>query len=123
MSEAQPGPVRRLGKSYGSLLFRPSGSPSLPKTAVKGAPSFAFKMPPSSHPFAIQFSAGGPDFGPGRLHVPLITRVRGMLNSASPRLNRRSNQWRLETELVSVSPAIVPELLSMLLPQVKEPCS
>src|ERR1700681_4471040 len=95
-SELQPGPPRRLGKAQGSLLPRPSGSPSVPNVGVKGTPELAFNNALVSQPFATQASGPVSERGPGICHVPAITKVWDTLKSESPRSWLRSNTWRLE---------------------------
>ena len=56
--------------------------------------------------------------------MPLITSVRPMLKSDSAATQRsNSTKTQLEIELENWSPTSVDELVSMLLPQVNEPCS
>src|ERR1700682_675632 len=98
ISDPHPGPVRRLGKSQGSLLFKPNGSPSVPKVAEKGTPSLALKMPPSSQPLASQVTGPETPLRLGTCQVLLITRVRLMLKSDRPRLIFKLNQCRLGIE-------------------------
>src|ERR1700730_15408428 len=121
VSDLHPGPVRRLGKSQGSSLFRPSGSPSVPKVAVKGTPSLALKIPPNSQPFVIHAAAPENDLREGTCQVPLITKVRPILKSVRPRTDLKSYQGKAEIELLNWSPYLVPEPVSMPLPQVNEP--
>src|SRR3977135_504761 len=80
-------------------------------------------MPPNSQPPTIQ--AAGPviDLGTGTCQVPLITSVRPTLKSDRPRPTAKLGQNELEIELVNWLPASVDELVSILLPQVKDPWS
>src|ERR1700722_250123 len=123
MSVPHPGPVRRFGKSQGSLLFDPKGSPSVPKVAVNGTPSLTLRMLPNCHPFINQATGPESDLSWGTSQVPLITKVRPMLKSERPRLLFKSNHCGLPMALANVSPTTLDELVSILLAQVKEPWS
>jgi|SRR5580692_1115643 len=118
-----PGPLKRLGNAKSSLLLVLAGSPPVPYVGVKGTPSLAVNMMPSSHPLASQCAGPVQDLGEGMSHVPFTTKVRPTLKSDSPRVNFVSNQSRLEIEFPNASPATVAELVSMLLPQVNVPCT
>src|ERR1700674_5188541 len=81
-------------------------------------------MAPNSQPFVIHAAGPENDLAEGTCHVPLITKVRPTLKSDSPRTDFGSYQGnKLEIEFENWSPATVAELVSMLLPQVKEPWS
>src|ERR1700730_548496 len=123
VSDLHPGPVRRLGKSQGSSLFRPSGSPSVPKVAVKGTPSLALKIAPISQPLVIHAAAPENDLREGTCQVPLITKGRPILKSERPRIDLKSYEGKPEIEFENWSPILFAEPVSMLFPQVKEPCS
>jgi hypothetical protein len=118
VSVPHPGPVRRFGKAQGSLLFRPWGSPSVPKVAVNGTPSLALKIPLTSQPFASQAAGRESNWRAGICQVALITKTRPTLNSDSPRIDFKSYQGKLESEFVNWSPPMDAEPVSMLLPQV-----
>src|SRR6202166_2534949 len=86
----------RLGKSQGSLLFKPNGSASVPKVGVKGTPSLALKIAPTSQPFVIHPAGPPSDLSEGTSQVPLITSVLSTLKSDSPRLNLKLGQNSLD---------------------------
>src|ERR1700674_3166504 len=123
VSVLQPAPPNRFGKAQSSLLSVYWGSDPVPQLAVKGIPSLAVKISPSSHPPNAHWAGAERDFGVGSSQVPFTTRVRPTLKSERARLNLKSNQERLEIELPKVSPATDAELVSMLLDQVKVPCT
>src|SRR2546429_1228229 len=116
-------PYTTLFRSQSSLFCVRAGSSPVPHVGVKGTPSLTVRIRPSSQPSAIHFSGPENDLAVGISHVPFTTRVRPTLKSESPRSNLISNQLRLEMELPNASPATVAELVSILLPQVKVPCS
>src|SRR5258706_10368445 len=97
------------------------GSRSVTHVAVKGTPSFALKIAPSSHPDVTHAAGPDRDFGPGTCQVALRTTVRRMSKSESARLEFRSYQGKLDSPFENVSPAMLPEPLSMLFPQVNDP--
>src|SRR6516162_11888646 len=100
------------------------GSPPVPKRALNGTPSLALKTPPNCQPLAAQASGPETDLGDGTCQRPLTTKVRRTSKSDKARVSLfKSNQFRLEMEFEKGSPATTPELVSILLPQVKEPCS
>src|SRR6266849_2687273 len=123
VSVLQPGPPSRLGKAQSSLLSVPCGSAPVPHVAVKGTPSLAVKIKPSSHPPSAHCAGADRVFGLGTSQVPLTTSVRPTLKSERPLLSLMSNQCRLDIEFPKVSPATDAELVSMLSPQVKVPCT
>src|SRR6202023_4226920 len=88
-----------------------------------GTPSLALKIAPSSQPFTNQLTGLSSELICGDCHIPLITRVRPTLKSDTARVNFGSTQNKLAMELLNWSPFTVAELLSILLPQVKEVCS
>src|SRR5260370_12418704 len=118
VSELQPGQPSRFGKAKSSLLRVFAGSLPVPHVGVKGTPSLMVRIRPSSQPSVTHRAGPVNDLAIGRSHVPLTTSVRPTLKSERPRVNRKSNQFRLEMELPKASPATVAELVSMLLPQV-----
>src|SRR6266403_1865615 len=75
----QPGPDTRFGKSNGSLLFSPNGSPPLPNVGVSGKPSCTFRIPPICQPFVRCANNGFSDLLPGICQLPLITKTRPIL--------------------------------------------
>src|SRR5438270_13691148 len=87
----QPDPPSRFGNAQSSPLFVLAGSEPVPQVAVKGTPSLAVKIRPSSHPPNAHWAGPARDFGVGTCHVPLITSVRPTLKSDGPRLNLISN--------------------------------
>src|SRR5258708_31893701 len=115
-------PPSRFGYAKSSLLLELEGSPPVPHVGVKGTPSLAVNITPSSHPSVIQRVGPENDFAVGISHVPFPTTVRPTLKSEKPRANFMSNQSKLETQLLKASPARVAELVSILLPHVKVPC-
>src|SRR5579862_1730635 len=123
MAVPHPGPVRRFGKSQGSVPFIPCGSaPALvPKVGVNGTPSLALKMLLNSHPFTIRAAAPESDLTCGIFQRPLITNVRPILKSDNPRSEFKSYQAGLPRPFATVSPTRLPEPKSILLPQVRFP--
>src|ERR1700730_2375565 len=113
----------RFGKAKSSLLSVVAGSLPVPQVGVKGTPSLTVKMVPSSQPSVIQRAGPDKDLAMGMSQVPLMTSVRPTLKSEGPRVNLGSKQLRLEIELPKASPARVAELVSILRPQVKVPCT
>src|SRR5260370_964333 len=113
----------RLGTCQSSLLSEPRGSDRVPKVGVIGIPLLAVKISPSSHPPNAHWAGAENDLGDGTSQVPFSTKVRPTLKSDKPRFNLRSNQGRLEIELPKESPATDAELVSILLLQVKVPCT
>src|ERR1700674_3691948 len=123
VSVLHPAPPNRLGKAQSSLLRVFWGSDPVPHVGVNGIPSLAVKISPISHPPKAHWAGAERDLGVGSSQVPFITSVRPTLKSERARLNLKSNHERLEIELPKVSPATDAELVSMLLDQVKVPCT
>src|SRR5260221_3200016 len=122
VSVLQPDPPSRFGYAKSSLLLELEGSPPVPHVGVNGTPSLAVNMTPSSHPSVSQRAGPENDFAGGTSQVPFTTSVRPTLKSERPRVNFMSNQSKLEIELLKASPAMVTEIVSILLPHVKVPC-
>src|SRR5260370_11593101 len=85
-----PDPPSRFGKAKSSWLRVLAGSEPVPQVAVKGTPSLAVKIRPSSQPSGTHFAGPVQDFTPGTSPLAFRTRVRPTLKSESPRVNRRS---------------------------------
>src|SRR5258707_11226696 len=85
-----PDPPSRFGKAKSSWLRVLAGSEPVPQVAVKGTPSLAVKIRPSSQPSVTHLAGPVQDFTPGTSQLALRTTVRPTLKSESPRVNRRS---------------------------------
>src|SRR5260370_10098142 len=85
-----PDPPSRFGKAKSSWLRVLAGSEPVPQVAVKGTPSLAVKIRPSSQPSVTHLAGPVQAFTPGTSQFALRTRVRPTLKAESPRDNRRS---------------------------------
>src|SRR6202040_2235562 len=124
VSDWQPAPPRRLGYAQSSELNVPFGSPPVPNVGVNGMPVLAVNIIPSCQPSVKKRAGPVMDFGEGSSHRPLITSVRATLKSDRPRLALGlKKKLGLAIEFPNASPATVAELVSILRPQVKVPCT
>src|SRR5260370_8977514 len=86
-------------------------------------PSVALKIAPSCHPARKACVIPWDDLANGSSQIPLITAERGTLKSETPRPTFKSYQGRPAIELENALPTSVDEPVSILLLQVKEPCT
>src|SRR6266699_4051787 len=102
--------------TLGSVLPTPRESPANP--GVKGTPVVASNTPPSCQPLSAHtpnpiFHLGAPS-----TQVYFTFKLWLTLSSARPRFKLRSKNSGLEMEFVYSSPTMLPEPVSMVLPQV-----
>src|SRR5205807_9512665 len=97
------------------------GSPSTPSSGQRGTPELAWTMPPNCHPRTTQPAGPPNDFGTGTSQRASIVKVRLKLKSESPHTIRRSHHGMVGLKSAEkLSPAKLPEEVSMVLPQVNE---
>jgi hypothetical protein len=86
----------RLGKSDGSDLFCPSGSPD--SIGVKGEPVLAVMIPPSSHPPSRRDLNPDADFGEGISQIQFPTKLWAILKSHKANRLKPSKKGKDESE-------------------------
>src|SRR5215469_18864797 len=106
------------------VMISPSISdPSIPMLGVTGMPSAADAIRPNCQPPKSPFPNAPNVLGRGASHKPLITRFRPTSNPDKPRFSLKSYQGGAFHSLVKVSAAALPEVSSILLLHVNEPCT
>src|SRR5713101_4418364 len=114
----QPGTRSKI--AYGSDMSWPLISLVMVKGQT-GTPSLRVRIPPTSHPLAMKATGPWNDAGVGTSHRRLTTRLRETLKSDRPLINFKSHQGMVGFRSpAKLSPAKLPEVVSMVLLQVNE---
>src|SRR5205807_5814050 len=114
-------PATRSGIAMGAELSCPIGSPPMPDRAQTGTPLLACTIPPNCHPLAIHPAGPENTLAIGTSYRTLTVKLRPTLKSESPRTILKSHHGVMAERFdAKLSPAKLPDDVSMLLPQVNE---